>query len=85
MADAEVRQRALLPAHSGTLAHVTWVDNLCCWEPAGSLTRWGHVLPCKNSHDMPGKGFICPHPLAEIRCGCSCLQALDREHMTSPL
>lgn len=67
MADAEAGQRALLPAHSGAPAHVAWMDNLCCCEPARSLTRRGHVRLRENSHDMPGKGFICPHPSAETR------------------
>lgn len=63
MADAEAGQRALLPAHSGAPE----MDNLCCCEPAGSLTRRGHVRLHENSHDMPGKGFICPYPSAETR------------------
>lgn len=49
MADAEAGQRALLPAHSWTLAHVAWMDSLLLG------TRWkpDTLGPCPTLQKLP--------------------------------
>lgn len=49
-----------VPAHSEAPTHVTRVDNLQCWEPAGGLTCWGDILLCKNSHENAREGLHSP-------------------------
>lgn len=57
---------SLLPVPRGTSTCYP-VNNLQSWEPAGSLTGWGHILPCENSHEMSEKDAIHPH-LAVVAC-----------------
>lgn len=44
--------------------------------PAGGLTRWGCIPPCRNSPAMPGEAVIRPQLLAETPAGYHSLRAL---------